>query len=311
MVVVLSVYLITGLRVGSEFAFPALSPLQVDDGATVDVVIEFREDIGRPEASRHSSEWFQAGERDFLFQAVPGLLFRITDGRRILISRASGIADQDVGLYLMGSAWGVLCHQRGLLPLHCSAVRHGDVAFALTGPSGAGKSTLAAGLANRGYAHLTDDTCVIDPVDPAMRMYPMPKGLKLCGDAVDALGLERGPPVSGFRRWDKFHVSLPDEGEASPAPVAAIYVLKWSDGDRVGIERMRGGVHFRELMTSVYRFEWLAMIRDPAEVFAHIAALSRGIQFFEFSRPRDLSRFDEGVRHLEAHLATLEHREFA
>ena len=64
-------------------------------------------------------------------------------------------------------------------------------------------------------------------------------------------------------------------------------------------------------MTSIFRFEWLPLIRDPSEVFVQIANLARRPMLFEFSRPRDMTRFDAGLDCLEAHMAEIatgEHR---
>ena len=56
-----------------------------------------------------------------------------------------------------GPVWAALCHQRGILPLHASAIvtKNGIAAFA--GHSGAGKSTIAALMGSLGYALVADD----------------------------------------------------------------------------------------------------------------------------------------------------------
>ena len=64
---------------------------------------------------------------------------------------------KDIEILLFGPVWAALCHQRGLLPLHASAIvtRGGIAAFA--GHRGAGKSTTAALLSLLGYELVTDD----------------------------------------------------------------------------------------------------------------------------------------------------------
>ena len=63
---------------------------------------------------------------------------------RILVEPASGAHLRNVRLYLLGSAMGILLHQRGLLPLHANAIEIDGRAFALHRTIRAGKSTLAA-----------------------------------------------------------------------------------------------------------------------------------------------------------------------
>ena len=87
--------------------------------------------------------------------------YLVRGGAEILVDAAGGAAERDVRLFLLGSALGILCHQRGLLPLHANAVVANGAAYAFAGHSGAGKSTLAAHFAQAGYEILCDDVCVI------------------------------------------------------------------------------------------------------------------------------------------------------
>lgn len=285
--------------------------MEVQFSGTPDVRIEFCDDAGAPSEPHFASASIVAGERDFLFRPHGSLAFRIRDGARISIGRGPEVHDRDINLYLVGSVWGVLCHQRGLLPLHCSAVRTGGSALAFTGPSGAGKSTLAAGLARRGYAHLCDDVCVLGNDGARTRLHPMPKGLKLWRDAADTLGLERGPRVSADPAMDKFHVSLPRHATEPPLEIGALYELVEADDGKYRISRRRGSAHFEGLYNSIYRLEWLSLLRDPGEVFRHIAELAHRVPVFEFARPRDMAHFDDGLDLLEAHMMRLAREEAA
>ncbi|NEX18412.1 MAG: hypothetical protein C1943_17865 [Halochromatium sp.] len=109
------------------------------------------------------------------FQIAPGLYqflikdvarYRVQDGREILVDPLPDADPGDVRLWLLGTALGALLHQRGLLPLHVSALALSGGAYAFCGDSGAGKSTLAAALHRRGLALLTDDVGLAVPESP-------------------------------------------------------------------------------------------------------------------------------------------------
>ena len=107
--------------------------------------------------------------------------FHIRDGSEIIIDAENCADPRSVRVFLLGTASGVLIHQRGLLPLHANAIELGSEAFAFSGESGAGKSTLAAWFHDRGARIIADDVCVI--------------GLGQGGEALAMPGLPR------FRLW--------------------------------------------------------------------------------------------------------------
>ena len=136
-------YTAYGLQIESQLALPELLPSTV---RTTDVAIRY--------GAVPSSLDNPTGQ-GIVYQAKPGQLlltldgianYLVSDGTEITIARAPGSRDDDVRLFLLGSAFGALLHQRSVLPLHGSAVATPHGAAVFVGHSGYGKSTLAAAL---------------------------------------------------------------------------------------------------------------------------------------------------------------------
>src|SRR5262249_40517033 len=149
-----------------------------------------------------------------------------------------------------------------------------------TGPSGAGKSTLAAALLKRGYRHLCDDVCIVDLLGDKPSVLPMPKGVKLWRDATDALNLERGPPISSIESLDKYYVAIPGGETRGALELSALYVLAEAAGITSAIEPIRRSDCFREVGASIYRYEWLGLLRERLEIFKTIANMAQGVPVF-------------------------------
>jgi len=295
-------YSIAGLNVASEFALPAAMPVRLELAAQPEVTIRWGKPPHAIRDVKFRGAGIEAGERDVIFRPREGLAYLISNGREITISRTLEISDSEVYLFLVGSVWGILCHQRGLLPLHCGAIAFENRAIAFTGPSGAGKSTLVAGLSKRGYAHLCDDVCIAEPAGNGVRFLAMPKGLKLWGDATEALCMERGAAITADKRWDKFYVSVPEHQGTENLVVSALYVLTGDDTQEPNISPLRGSERFQAIFSNIYRCEWLNLMREKAEVFDQVVHLAQELHVYRFARPRVMSRFDQGLDVLEAHM---------
>jgi hypothetical protein len=136
-----------------------------------------------------TEESYEANDTEFLLR-LPGVAtYYVRDGVEVIVDPEAGAPELDVRSYLMGNLFAVLCHQRGLLPLHASAIATPRCAVAFLGASGAGKSSIAAFLARRGHRILADDICLVDPAAPHdRRMLPVAPWLKLWSATLDAMG---------------------------------------------------------------------------------------------------------------------------
>ena len=77
-------------------------------------------------------------------------------GRDISVELEPGVLEHDATGFVLGTAFGILLHQRGALVLHGRWwLRWARIA--ICGESGAGKSTLAAALCREDFSFVTDD----------------------------------------------------------------------------------------------------------------------------------------------------------
>ena len=151
--------------------------------------------------------------------------YLVTGGKDIVVQPDSAALPLDVRAYLLGAIFVVLCQQRGLLPLHASAVAAESGVVAFLARSGQGKSTLAAHLAQRGFRVIADDICLIDSTVPGTAMVvPTASWLKLWRNSLDHLGRQAEGLERVFSDDDKYR--LPLETVFEPEPIRKLVFLE-------------------------------------------------------------------------------------
>jgi hypothetical protein len=152
---------------------------------SVDIFIQIAPDQS-PAVTKHlHRDVFEHSGEGWLISIKGVVDFEVIEGRVIRVWPAAQAAPKDVEIFLFGLAWATLCHQRGLLPLHASAIttKRGVTAFA--GRSGAGKSTTAALMGSLGYKLVTDDMLPISfNQQKVPGAWPYLRRLKLKGTPI-------------------------------------------------------------------------------------------------------------------------------
>jgi hypothetical protein len=285
-----------GLTIDSEVLLEELPPAE---GGDPDVSIRY----GSAGPPGPTGQAYSVGEGGALL-TVPGVArFLVRDGREIVIERDPNGSSRNLRLFLLGSAFGALLHQRGLLPLHANAIDVGGTAIAFSGHSGAGKSTLAAWFHDRGRAILADDVCVVgfDESNRALAFPGIPR-LRLWREALEASGRDADQYNRSFDDMDKYDV--PTRTEAlPPLPLVAIYLLrKVPEAQPEGtIRRLKGVEAVDALVANTYRGGYLKAIGRTGEHLAACVNLARAVPVFEATRRWGFDSFDEQARRLEAH----------
>ena len=295
-------YSVFGLVVRSELPLPELFPHRPETVADVTVCIgEVAEGAGAPTGLSASN--------DALILAIPGVArYRIADGRSITIEPETGVPERNVRLYLLGSAFGALLHQRGLLPLHANAVEIGGMAVAFLGESRAGKSTLAAAFHDLGCRIIADDVCVVG-FDAEGRPYATPglPRLRLWAEALELMG--RG--TAGFEHsyvgdggLDKFDVPLePSSAVRSDVPLAALYLL--ACGKEFSVQQLTGVEAADAVFANTYRGSFVSAANGLQNHWSSAVRLVRSVPVFRAERQWSLAALDEQCRMLLDHAKAL------
>ena len=276
-----------GLTIAAWIPFPELPPAPAD--APVDAV--FR--LGAVPAELPESQ--SGGAR---FRAAPGKLlvwmdtvarYLVQEGREILVQPKPDATENDLRELLLCSPMGALLHQRGVLPLHASAIAtpHGAVLFA--GHSGHGKSTLAAHFRRRGFKILADDIAAVT-FDAAGRPVVAPgyPQFKLWPDSVAELG-HQTTDLRPFRpKMEKFFLAFPDAFHGEPLPLARLYIVEGrNDTDDVGLEALSVPDKLRYLLAHTYRAQYVPGLGREKPHFQSLGRLAAAVPAKRVRRPAD------------------------
>jgi len=247
-------------------------------------------------AGRDAAEqsWLLDGDQ-FLLRAGGDHYFHYGRGRGVTIERGTGAEPDTESLWLAGSVHAAIACLNGLVPVHASAVEHGNRVHAFLGASGTGKSTLVAALGQYGLPMFCDDTLVLDPAGHgAVDCLPGHKRLKLAEDALALSGALRREAVGGGA--GKFYADPPAGCCDRVLPLARLVML--AEGADFVIEPVNGAARVWHLLGDHYTVDMLsaALGRNAVALFQTMAALARRVDMVRFVRPRDSGLFDEGVR---------------
>ena len=293
-----------GLHIRSDLPLPELTPSRADPGRPR-VTIRVGDVGGAVADATCIAPGVQVSPNDFRLEVRDVARYRVREGVEIVVDPAPNAPMRHVRLFLLGTALGVLCYQRGLQPLHANAIEVDGRGLAFAGPPGSGKSTLAAYLHGRRYRVLSDDLCVLSvETDGTILAWPGLAQIKLCDDALTELGHDRASLDRVIGDREKYHLPMPSaaEGAGKPTPLDRLYVLdRAPEGEHGSIRRLTGREALEELLAHVYRPRLVHGLGARADVYARGLAVLQRARVYRFERPWGFGVFEREVERLERH----------
>ena len=299
-------YVAHGLKLNSEFELPELTGTETlvpFDPIPVEIC---RGDVPRDLANAKTSmEGYRILEDKVLLVLSGTARYLIMDGRIIRVAPARGHEPAWLRIVLVSGALGIALHQRGLLPLHASAVVSNGICIAFVGNSGAGKSTLAAGLSRQGFKLLTEDKLVLRHTTRGWMAWPGIPFLHLSTKSS-----EHAPrtliKTSTSPRAGKYIYLDRDRFDLEPRLLKVLYLMDWSPpGSKPAVARISSSEAFFDLRAYA-SLQGLIQAMGREGLFLQWATeLLKEIPIFRFTRPQSHAEFETGLDLLHTHWSSL------
>jgi hypothetical protein len=258
-------------------------------------------------ATSCGADWAMT-DSDFLVR-IPGVArFLIRGGREITADIHACSDEREAALFMLGTAFGILLHQRGHFVLHASSVEVNGKAVLFCAPSGLGKSTLAAALVREGYPFVNDDVCHVGfDQDGEPVVFPDGRMLKLWADAVQNLSLSENKVEAVRSNAQKFYVLPTCAAQFSARQIAVIYDLREPPPLlSEAIEKPSVAQAAALLRRNAYRTQFVRAMELEERYFVDTVRLLRHVSMFYLTRPSEFAALPLVIRDLEAHWRELE-----
>lgn len=281
-------YRLFGLTVASDLELPEATPL----GAippSADVEVELGAVPFSLPGGRRLGPWLEVEGQNCLLLFEGLGRFLVEHGRRIVVEKEPTASYDDLRGFLFGSGFGALVHQRGLVPLHVSAVVSPSGVIAFTGESGAGKSTIAACLNQElGWPLISDDVAVLRQTDDGFNLESGANTVKLWGDALRSLNMTNVGLRRDLARNDKFHAILSERFlSATSAPLRNLVQFSW--GNDVRLDLVHGRKAYQISLAAIYRPAFAAAFSNRDRVAIAAMSVAARTSTFVLTRPKSLS----------------------
>ncbi len=268
-----------------------------------DVIIEITEEKHFVNTPEYSDEWMQISQTEFSLTIDDIAHYYVRAGKLIQITPSPKASKPSIELYLNGSVYGAVLHQRMILPIHGSCFNFNGTGIMVCGESGAGKSTVTASFCMNGSDFLTDDVSPIVFNNGKPQIWAMSDRIKLWGDSLEQLKQEKDGLHQIDHETEKFYYPM-DSDKGTVFPLNQIFLLAKHTLPEVKFEELAGVEKFTSLRNEIYRWEFLqGMPQTEASYFSALALISQSVKVCKVFRP-EVIHIDEFRLELETFLYT-------
>jgi len=268
-----------GLIIRSEFEIPELL---VSDGMP-DVEIKIRETPEKLDDTISMGVMYQAAKNEFLLKINNIAKYFVTNGNQIYVEPFKKEIDKEIRLFLLGSAFGALFIQQGLLPIHGSTVKFGNSATIFTGLSGAGKSTIAAYFVSQEYKVLADDISVVNHNCEVVPGFPK---MKLWNDILQKLEIKDHTLEQIRPEMKKYQLPVTEKYYKEPLAVKNIIIINTKNSPGFEFEELSGIKKFNAVKNNTYRYRFVQGLDKQQDHFQVLNKLLPEIKVYKVTRPQ-------------------------
>jgi hypothetical protein len=283
--------------IASELEVPEFLP---GDGAT-DIIIKAGHVPDHLNDPVEKGLRYQIAPGEFLLNVDRIARFHVKQGKQITFEPFCGSTGNDIRLFLLGSVFGALFHQRNLLPLHASSVCFEGKAILFSGVSGIGKSTLAAAFTEKGYSMVSDDISLVIPDrERGAVIVPGYPQAKLWKDSLTMLNRHDSGLEKVRENLNKFKLDVTSGFHRDKTlEIKTVYLISVKHTRGIELHELKGAEKFTALKANIFRPKWIERLSDRVSPFSLLAILSRACDVKKISRPEDIGCLNELIERIK------------
>lgn len=250
-----------------------------------------------------SEENFEYLTEQVMWFYLPGLvLFYVENGDTIKIwQESSELPQPALRSYLLGSAFTLLLMQKGILPIHGSALSLNGTGIIISGCSGSGKSTTAQALQRNGYQFVADDISAVQIQDNKPVILPGPPWQKVCRDVMERASNPQDYIYIDEDR-DKFAIRLTSDYAQHSIPASCMIIIEVSQKENVELTEITGVEKLHYLTHNLYRGEVYNKFGvSPARMQLFLNTITH-LHIFVLRRPQHANSVDTCIDMINAKL---------
>ena len=236
----------------------------------------------------YADDWNQINQNEFALEVEGVAWFYAKKGNYIEICPYENYNQHTLELYLNGSIYGAILHQRMILPLHGSSFSYNGNGIMVCGESGVGKSSITASFSLNEAVFLTDDITPVLFNNNRPLIWAMSDRIKLWADSLEQLKQEKKGLHQIDAETEKFFFPIsPDKGETHT--LHQVFLLAIHDQLEVKFQEITGIEKFTALRNEIYRWEYLlGMPECEPAYFNQITCISKEISVIKVLRPKNI-----------------------
>lgn len=263
-----------------------------------DVTVRKVKTTRKVEKPDYADNLWQMNQTEFAMQVEGVGNFYACNGKEVEYSPEPGAATRTIELYLNGSVYGAILHQRQILPLHGSSFIYNGKGILVCGESGAGKSALVADFCLRGYEFLTDDVTPVIIEDGKPYILPLSDRLKLWDNTLQQLAIDRNGLEKIDNETEKFYYHIKRSAKDS-IRMEMVFILEVDNVSGIEFTEIKGADKFLKIRNEIYRLEYLqGMKKNEITFFRQISSFCNNLKIFHVRRPEniEISRLGSDIK---------------
>ncbi len=234
----------------------------------------------------YSTPRLQINETEFAITIDGVAKYRVKDGSQVWVSPHNDADQSSIQLFLNGSVFGAVLHQRGIVPFHGCSFEYEGKGILICGRSGVGKSSVTAAFCKTGANFINDDITPVSIDEYGGTIIPIRTQMKLWDDSLKVLEIEN----EGFKKirpsLQKFYVPFSNVC-GTKISLSKIVVIGTHEKDDYGVSRPTGMVKYNLLRKNIYREMYLrGMPQTARNYFKKLIKLTEAIDVILILRPR-------------------------